>query len=209
MTIRYISEVSSKIGEDPMKILAAVFLMVFWLSAFTSNIYASQNSKIIKDECTTNSNIYYLKKFRVGQGFTLEQMKAAVLLALGKSTTNPNYETQWLKGQWFHEYTIKNIIFTGYQVRSHYLKVAVQVTPKNVTTIVCDSSNLRQDEDSIHRKVPVWKKQLDTKIRIELGKATAQNNQQPGSLELEQLNNLRKKGVITEAEFRIFKARLN
>ena len=107
-------------------------------------------------------------KIRVNDGVGKDLKKAAVLEALGFSTSNPDFVVKTFTGQWFYEHENEDAIFIGYKVRSHYLSVTVIYTTEGFSTIVCDSDNLKQKKRSIHRKAAPWKGTLDTAIRIEI-----------------------------------------
>ena len=80
---------------------------------------------------------------------------------------------------------------------------------------MCDSRNLKQRSRYIHRKVPGWKGTLDDNIRIALGQAAEYyrnhpTNEQEEEMEkqLENLDSLRRSGVLTDEEYREMRQRV-
>ena len=73
-----------------------------------------------------------------------------------------------------------------------------------------DSNNLRQKKRSIHKKVPLWKDKLDSRIRMELGRAAEAERlaKATGNEELLALQHLHEKGIITDAELTELKGRI-
>jgi len=146
-----------------MKKLTGLLLAILSMKAFANDLTQS-----VIDECTTNESIYFETKIRVNDSIGKDLKKDAVLRAVGYSTSNPDFVVKTFTGQWFYEYENEDAIFIGYKVRSHYLSVAVIYTPEGLSTIVCNSDNLKQKKWSIHRKAAPWKGTLDTAIRIEI-----------------------------------------
>jgi hypothetical protein len=154
-------------------------------------------------DCTTTTKIQFLEIITVPGNMNLDATRESILLALGKSTSNPNWAAQNFNGQWYYEYGEDEVLYSGLSIRSHYLRLAIHYDDEAVSTIVCDSTNLDQTEKRIHKKVPLWKARLDSRIRMELGRASeAIRTAGPGvSRELADLQNLRDKGLITDAQF--------
>lgn len=74
---------------------------------------------------------------------------------------------------WFPESVESGVIYAGYQVRTHYLRAAIQYNAQTVTTRIVDSKNLNQKNGRIHPNAFVWMDQLETRIRRALGNASA------------------------------------
>jgi len=146
-----------------MKKLAVMLLSILSMNAIANGIPQS-----VIDECTTNESIYFETKIRVNDSIGKDLKKAAVLGAVGYSTSDADFVVKTFNGQWFYEHENEDAIFIGYKVRSHYLSVAVIYTPEGISTIVCNSNNLKQKKRSIHRKAAPWKGTLDTRIRTEI-----------------------------------------
>ena len=142
------------------------------LVAFAAWTYAENTSHW--GDCTTSEKIWYTQRTHVPETLSLESVREAVLTALGKSSSDPSWFTQNLKGQWFFEHDTGDVLYAGLSVRSHYLQLAISYDSTEVVSIVCDSRNLKQSKRSIHRKVPGWKQKVDARIRMELGKAAEQ-----------------------------------
>ena len=182
---------------------AALFLTGAGLLATNK---ADEIPSTVIEECTTNSSIYNPSQIRTNSNVSIVLKRAAVFAALGHSTSKANFTTSVFKGQWFYEFESGNTIYAGYNIRSHYLNVAVNFNEKGIKTIICNSKNLKQTEDSIHKKARLWKETLDTKIRIELSNATPKLN--VIDADLQNLTSLHKKGFITDEEFTAIKDRI-
>ena len=141
------------------------------LVAFAASTYGAAENTSYWGDCTTSEKIWFTQRTRVPGSLSLETVREAILVSLGKSSSDPSWATQQLKGQWFFEHDTDDTLYAGLSIRSHYLQLAIRYDSTEVVSIVCDSTNLKQSRRSIHRKVPGWKQQLDTRIRIALGKA--------------------------------------
>ena len=179
---------------------------VLLFSILSMNAIADDIPQSVIDECTTNESIYFETEIRVNDGVDKDLKKAAVLKALGVSTSDPNFAVKTFKGQWFYEYENEHAIFSGYKIRSHYLSVATIYTPKGLSTIVCNSENLKQTETSIHRKASPWKGTLDTKIRIEISNVSRAGNR--SAIYIDKLNALKTSGFVTDNEYTRIKKRI-
>jgi len=128
-------------------------------------------------KCTTSAKIQYAEVITVPAGLEYSDVYGAIQEALGSNynTNSGSYVSREIVGEWFYEYDADQVIYAGLTVRSHYLQLAIYADTESVTTIVCDSNNLRQKSSSIHRKVPNWKSRLDSTIRVELGQAMSGN----------------------------------
>ena len=187
-----------------MKIIHVVVLVVGFL--FIRGLHAEELPASVVQACTTNIKIYFTTRLQTNPGMTKGQKRTAILKALGASTSEPNFAVQNFKGQWFYEYESGDAIYTGYKIRSHYLSVAVVFTDKGLNTVVCNSSNLRQSEKSIHRKAPLWKETLDTKIRVQV--ADISLSKQASNADLDRLNALHANGFVTQEEYENIKNRI-
>ena len=127
----------------------------------------------VVESCTTNERIYKTSVIRTSK--PPEEKRDAILKALGVSTSDPHFNVKHFKGQWFYETEDEHAVYAGYNIRKHYLSVAVIYSENNIITIVCDSANLRQKPYSIHRKAEPWKDDLNVRIRLELGKQDFEN----------------------------------
>ena len=183
----------------------ASLLSLLFLVSFSSKSDSLPAS--IAEECTTNESIFFPSKIRTTISETALK-KEAIMLALGTSTSEPSFGTTYFKGQWFYEYSVGNVIFSGYKVRSHYLKTAIIINDKYITTILCDSENMNQDSNSIHRKSPQWKSTLNTRIKIELGKVSNKSPIKITDTYIKQITELNKKGLITNEELKTIKERI-
>ena len=127
--------------------------------------------------------------------------------ALGAATTQPNYATQNFKGQWYYEYDSEDAVFAGFQVRSHYLNVAIIYDSSGLITIICNSDNMKQKEKSIHRKAPLWKNTLDSKIRAALSNSLRESKS--NRIYLKNLTGLYQNGFVTKEEYEAIKKRID
>ena len=159
--------------------------------------------------CTTNERIHYPTEL------SHKQARDAVLVSLGYADVDVSWARDTFAGQWFFEYEDEDTIYAGYSVRSHYLRIAIVVGEKAITTIVCDSRNLKQTERKIHRKVPLWKGTLDDNIRMALGQASeyfrrhsADQQDVDMATKLENLESLRRSGVLTNEEYETLRQRV-
>ena len=162
----------------------------------------------IPESCTTTERIHFPTTSSTPPTLAPEQIREAVLVALGSADVDVSWARQTFTGQWFYEYEDEEALYAGYTIRSHYLRVAIILDSGELTTIVCDSRNLDQTKKKIHRKVPGWKGTLDNNIRIALGQAAEYYRNHPVSkkegnmaVKLDNLESLRKSGVLTEQEY--------
>lgn len=174
-------------------------LLFMWLLTVISFAHANEIPQSVVDECTTNSKTYHMSQIRSSSGTTRDQKRAAVLKALGISTSNPSLSTHNFTGQWFYERESGDAVYTGYKIRSHYLSVAVVYADEGLVTLLCDSLNMKQGERSIHKKAPLWKGTLESNLRIELGKVAVISNSTSPSIE--SLNQLLSQGLISQEEY--------
>ena len=165
--------------------------------------------------CTTTERIQFPTTFNIPPSLSTDQAREALLVALGSADVDASWARDTFAGQWFYEYEDEDALYAGYSARSHYLRVAVILEENKVKTIVCDSRNLKQTERRIHRKVPGWKGSLDDNIRIALGQASAYYRNHPvdeeeGDLaeKLDNLESLRRSGVLTEKEYKELRQRV-
>jgi len=84
--------------------------------------------------------------------------------------------------------------------------VAVTFSDKGLITIICNSNNLKQKKNSIHRKAPLWKNTLDSRIRAELSNSQKASNSTKSSLK--SLSYLYKNGFVTKDEYETIKQRV-
>lgn len=191
-----------------------------WISVFISLAFLlsaplSHAQSDLSPNCTTTEKIHYSKTARIPTTLGYEQAREAILVALGQVDIDVSWARDTFAGRWFFEYEDDFALYAGYSVRSHYLQVAILIDADKVTSIVCDSRNLDQKPKSIHRKVPGWKGTLDDNIRIALGQAAEYyrdhptNEQEDGmATQLENLNSLRRSGVLTDEEYRELRQRV-
>ena len=165
-------------------------------------------------DCTTTEKIRFAETMRGSPDLNRDLVREAVLVVLGKAAVNPAYSTRQFKGRWAFESEQDNVIYAGLNVRSHYLQLAVVLENNAVTTVVCDSQNLKQKKRSIHRKVPAWKLRFDTDIRTALGQAAllarTNHNDDTGasSKQLNWISKLRNDGILTDQEYSDIKQRI-
>ncbi|NNE64240.1 MAG: hypothetical protein HKN34_09155 [Gammaproteobacteria bacterium] len=146
----------------------------------------------VVDECSTNPKIYYPTRIRVNANVTPEQKTAAVMDAL--------------TGLWIYENDTMDAIYAGYHVKRHYLRFAIVLTDQGLTTIICDSENMKQREASIHRKAPQWKEALNSRIRTKI--STVSRDLKSNKIYLNNLTELRRKGFVTKDEYETIKERI-
>src|SRR5205823_1293020 len=77
------------------------------------------------------------------------------------------------KSIWFTESVEPGVIYAGYAVRTHYIRVAIRFDDQVVTTSIVSSKNLDYSENRIHEVAFVWIDELETHIRRALGTAAA------------------------------------
>jgi hypothetical protein len=188
---------------------------VFMSLAFLFAMPLSYAQDLIPPSCTTTEKIHFARSARIPPELNSERVREAVLVALGYADVDVSWARDTFAGQWFFEFQDEFAIYAGYSVRSHYLQVAVLIEQDKVTSIVCDSRNLKQSAKSIHRKVPGWKGTLDDNIRIALGQAAEYYRRQPTNekdeamaTQLENLNSLRRSGVLTNEEYENLRQRV-
>jgi len=192
-----------------MKLVAAASLCVHFAVALADETDVERES-FYHPDCTTTEKIQYLEVIRLNDNMSEDDTRGAILKSLGYSSSDTSGTVKQYEAQWFYEYSEANVIFAGYTVRSHYLQVVIEHDEEAVSTIVCDSLNLKQSKSRIHRKVPLWKAQLDSRIRVALGRASEKLRAASTELnrELADLKNLHDKKIITDAEFVELKARI-
>jgi len=170
---------------------------------------------VIPPDCTTTEKIHFSRTAKIPSALNGEQAREAVLVALGYADVDASWARDTFDGQWFFEFQDEYAIYAGYSVRSHYLQVAVMIDDEKITTIVCDSRNLKQSEKKIHKKVPGWKGTLDDNIRIALGQASEYYRLHPINAQeadmvsaLENLESLHRTGVLTDQEYKQLRQRV-
>lgn len=150
-------------------------------------------------ECTTSPATFHPSAIKTNDSLSREMKRAAVLRALGSPSSNPNYAQRSFKDQWFYARETTDAVFAGYNVRGHYLGVAVLYTDTGLETIICDSANLKQSDSSIHKKAGLWKEDLNAMLRVELGQVATTQGQLVAYHE--HLQSLKSAGYITDDEF--------
>ena len=162
----------------------------------------------IPPDCTTTEKIHFARTARVPQILSDDQVREVVLVALGYADVDASWVRNTFTGQWFFEFEDEFAMYAGFSVRSHYLQVAITLEDGKLTSVVCDSRNLKQKAGSIHRKVPGWKGTLDDNIRVALGQAAEYYRKNPVNSEeeamakeLENLESLHRSGVLTDEEY--------
>ena len=90
-----------------------------------------------------------------------QEIAEAALSALisGYSNNNP----------WKYESRSNDVIYAGYNVRSHYMRVAIDYSGTYVTYDIVDSKNLDQEDGYIHENALIWLGRLDDRVRYALG----------------------------------------
>jgi hypothetical protein len=175
-----------------MSIKQILLLLVCNFFSF-ANLHAEELPASVIEECTTNEKIYYPTLIRVNSNITDEQKASAIM--------------ESLSGPWIYENESEVAIYAGYHVRTHYLKFAIVFNEKGLITIICDSSNMKQKEDSIHRKAPQWKESLNTRIRARIADIVIALKS--GEIHLKNLSDLYANGFVTKEEFEKIKNRIN
>ena len=116
-------------------------------------------------QCSTKPKIQAVEFIPVPPNMKSKDVREAILLSLGK-TANPNWVMiAMMKNQWFFEKAEGEVVYAGFSVRTHYLQLAAHHDQDQITTIVCDSINLDQDDNSIHHNVEIWKQEFDEKLK--------------------------------------------
>lgn len=193
-----------------MKVITIFFSI---LIVFSAEIHAENSdltpATVIKD-CSTNERIYFKSTIKT-DALSKQQKRDAIFSAVGSPRSDPNFAARTFNGQWFYEREADDVIFVGFKVRAHYLGVAIMYGGPDVETYVCSSENLKQSNRSIHKKAPLWKETLDTKLKIELGKAAMRLSQPTNPREnsdISILDALNKKGYLTPTEYSQIKSRI-
>lgn len=158
----------------PVVLIGAVALLAPPLFANTANLAAA-----VSEACNTTTAIQYVSEIPNARSLSQEQQRRAVLRAIGDPESQANFFRENFVGQWFYEHEAENVVFAGYNIRSHYLGTAIVIESGAVYTLICRSSNMNQSSRSIHRKAPLWKEDLDSKIRIEMGREAAAQLSEP------------------------------
>lgn len=146
----------------------------------------------VVEECTTGNRTYFPTVIKVNEGIGPEQKLSAIMDALD--------------GTWLYEGENEDAVFAGYHVRKHYLRFAIIHRAEDIITIICDSENMKQREYSIHRKAPVWKESLNSRIRWRISELTKKIK--TDGLHLAKLTELYNSGFITRQEFETIKSRI-
>ena len=163
--------------------------------------------------CTAGPKIQFAETIPIPDELSHDDTISAIHAALGAryGLSDDTYVSKEIVGDWFYESTSEEVVFAGLTVRSHYLRLAIVVDEDAVKSIVCDSKNLDQKKNSIHRKVPDWKIRLDSKIRIELGRSASEQAGKARAAEelkteLSRLADLFESELISEKEYRQLKS---
>jgi len=179
------------------------------------NAPQSYAQTVYPPDCTATAKVHFARAARIPPNLPPEKVHEAILVALGYADVNASWARSTFAGQWFFEYQDEFALYAGYSARNHYLQIAILVGEDKVTSIVCDSRNLDQKPRSIHRKVPGWKGTLDDNIRIALGQAAEYYRRHPineqeeeMATQLENLNSLRRSGVLTNEEHKELRQRI-
>lgn len=92
---------------------------------------------------------------------------SALKAGFGNRYRSPGSRT----GKWFIESRepSKQLVYVGYQLKNHYLRVAVTYDRTKVGLEIAGSENLRQEGDSIHKNANNWVSDLKARIRQTLG----------------------------------------
>lgn len=136
----------------------------------------------------------------VPTGLSQVDVEAAVLASLsgdkGKKTLSAaeeitdnalkagmwRYESvrQGPSGTWFVESVSPGAVESGYVLRDHYLRAAIEFDDTTVNIRVVDSRNLQQDGDSIHKNAVRWLDQLEVQLRRSLGQKSLEQRRGTG-----------------------------
>ncbi|RLJ16462.1 hypothetical protein DJ030_17080 [bacterium endosymbiont of Escarpia laminata] len=73
------------------------------------------------------------------------------------------------KGYWFVEDIRKDSVFAGYDNGKHYFRVEYIIGDYEILQRIDASRNLKQTEDSIHKRVFTWLGQMESRIRQSMG----------------------------------------
>ncbi|OBT12116.1 hypothetical protein A9264_02965 [Vibrio sp. UCD-FRSSP16_10] len=169
------------------------------------------SASTIVEGCTTTPAIYHEQFIPTNSNMSKADKRSAVLRSLGMSSSEESFATHNFKGQWFYERESESTIYAGYKVRTHYLSVAITYTDTGLSTILCDSLNLKQSKSSIHRKAPQWKGTLDSRIRIEEGKQSLilmNESSNDINANIKALDLLMKNNYINKEEYLKIKSRI-
>ena len=177
------------------------------LASLTSVASLAVPASVI-NQCTATPKIYNQSTIKVDKALNKQAIHGAVLDALSGGRSEPEFVVNQFTGQWFYEYADDDAIYAGFKVRSHYLKVAIIPYKNSFETIICDSTNLKQSKRSIHRKAPLWKDQLDTKIKLAVAQSAMANKRNPHNSGMQELMLLKKYGHVTDEEYNRIKARI-
>jgi len=162
--------------------------------------------------CTTSSAIQYPASIATPEKLTTDQQRKVVYAALNYRPGSAKWDDDPAKGSWMYEKDDGNVVYAGLTIRTHYLQAAIILSPGNIDTIVCDSDNLKQKSNSIHRKAEPWKATLDDEI-----KTTARRVEKLGmsdtplteiERDMEGLNRINARGVLSEDEYMDLRERL-
>jgi hypothetical protein len=206
--------------------------LIILLAVLLTTPVAAETESPFEANCTTSSKVQYPEVIPVPSDLEYAEINRAIQSALGSNYNieSGSYVSREITGEWFSEYQDDKITYAGLTVRNHYLQLAIYADLQNVTTIVCNSNNLKQKSRSIHRKVPSWKSRLDNSIRIELARAASSDTAEATNTnalvdsnesatstsksastivnELTELGDLLAAGLITEDEYNRLKALL-
>lgn len=132
----------------------------------------------------------------VPSGLTENQIQLAILMAI---TENPppdispgvqitdsvlsavvgGYRSLNDRRSWYFEDRQPGIVYTGYQRRNWYMRVAVRYDTQAVTLFIEDSRNLNQSGDRIHKTAIAELQSLENRLRRTLGLVAQQAGKQP------------------------------
>jgi len=143
--------------------------MKFLIGVLVATIFSAQ--AMAAPQCTTTEVIQFPYTIPASE-FTAEQQRRIVEAAVYYKRTEPKWDDYLSPSNaWKYERESDGVIYIGMNRRSHYLQIAATLSDAGITTIVCDSSDLKQKETSIHKKVPGWKDTLDKEIALRAQRA--------------------------------------
>lgn len=199
-----------RLGTSMKKALSIVTILTLVLVGC-----ASGPENQTASECTTKTGIQYEFTEKAPPELNSAQVREAVMASIGKAGNRPPWAKHEFAGDWYYEYDDDAVIYSGFVVRSHYLRVAIILSAEEVRTIVCDSRELGQSRWAIHRNVPIWKATLDDNIRVAMRQAaqfysepSSDNPDDTSTSQLYHLDALYHSGALTMSEYQEIKQRV-
>ena len=151
------------------------------------SLYVAIAVALASSACTTRA-IPRPERFSVPQGLSVEGVRSAIVAALSydaaPSMVTSSRPRVWggysgsvrpgpLTPQWYPTGEKDGVIFATYQsAGGNVLNARIDYTDKLVVVAITDSVRLRQSSSKIHKIARIWIRDLNSRVRISLGRAS-------------------------------------